>query len=224
MRSIQLVFAFSVLAMGQDTGVPPRPKASDYPSHQDTKSATLAAAVMPAKQLERMFGSDIAKHYVVLEVAVYPQNGDSVDVGRLDFGLKSGDAVTYAEKPRDVATPWPEKDRIPDRPVTVVGETGVVYGRSSDPVNGKRSGWGVYEGVGVTNDPRAKNPPSPPRQGPDPLAIEQRVRETMLPEGKTTIAVAGYLFFPQYKSKRQKGLELQWNKNGLTAVLLLPEK
>jgi len=224
MRLILLAFALSLPALAQDPGVVPRPQPSDYPTHQSTRTATLAAALVPTRQIERMFSSDIAKHYIVLEVAVYPQNGQSIDVAWLDFGLRLGDSVTYAEKPRDVATPWPGKNPSINRPVTVITETGVTYGRSSDPVNGKRSGWGVYEGVGVTNDPRAASPPSPPRQDSDPRMVEDRIRENILPEGRTTNPVAGYLFFPQSKAKRPKDLVLKWSKDGVTATLHVPEK
>ena len=103
-------------------------------------------------------------------------------------------------------------------------ETGVVYSRTNDPVNGRRSGWGTYEGVGVTNDPRAAAPPPPPRQGPDPQIVEQRVREKSLPQGRTRNAVAGYLFFPQYTKHKGSGMELQWSKDDASVALRLPEK
>jgi hypothetical protein len=223
MRMFCLIASAGLLAFAADTGVPPRASASDYQAHQTTPSAVLAASIVPAKQIEKMFSADIAKQYIVVEVAIYPQNSQPFDVDWFDFGLKVGDTVAYVEKPRDVATPWPEKNKIPDKPVTVVTEAGVVYGRSSDPVNGRRSGWGTYEGVGVTNDPRAASPPQP-RQGPDPQAVEQRVQQTMLPEGAATAPVAGYLFFPQYNLRKAKGAEkqLQWSHQGGSAVLRLP--
>ena len=221
MRLIPLLFAVSLLAYGSDQGVAPRAAASDYPVHQTFQDAMLAVAIVPVKQIERMFSPDTAKHYVVLEIAVYPENSQTVDVERLDFGLKLGDTVVYSEKPGDIATPWPEKNRVPNKPVTVITDTGVVYSKSSDPVNGKRSGWGVYEGVGVTNDPRAVNPP-PLKQGPAPQIVEDRVRETILPEGPTRVAVAGYLFFPQYTKHKGDAMEVQWRRNGSTVTLPLP--
>jgi hypothetical protein len=226
MRSILLAFVFNVLVCAGDRGLTPRARASDYQANQTTKDATLAASIVPARQIEKMFTAEIARHYIALEVAVYPQDGKTVNLGLLDFGLKIGDSVTYAERPRDIAAPWPDKTTVPGGPVTVLTDTGVVYSRSSDPVNGKRSGWGVYEGVGVTNDPRAATPPTPPRQDRDPQIVEERINEIMLPEGRTTAAVAGFLFFPQYKTKRHKGmaLELQWSKDGTSAILRLVEK
>ena len=225
MRLIPLWLSMVLVAFAGN-GVPPRASASDYQVRQSTRNAILAASIVPSKQVEKMFSADIAKQYIVLEVGVYPQNAQAFDVDWFDFGLKIGDTVAYVEKPRDVATPWPEKKTTPDKPVTVVTDAGVVYSRSSDPVYGKRSGWGTYEGVGVTNDPRAAQPPGPPRQGPDPQMVEQRVLDMMLPEGAATNPVAGYLFFPQYNLRKAKSGEkqLQWSKNDASAVLRLPTK
>ena len=99
-----------------------------------------------------------------------------------------------------------------------------MYSRSSDPVNGRRSGWGTYEGVGVTHDPRAAAPPAP--SGTDPQDLERRVEEIVLPEVRTSTAVAGYLFFPEYKAKHHKGdvMEPHWSKDGDSAILRLREK
>ena len=220
MRSIHILAFCSVLAWAGDTSVPPRPSASDYPVHQNSNSGTLAAARVPARQIEKMFSADIAREYVVVEVAVYPKDGQSFEVDWFDFGLKDGDTVMHAEKPRDVATPWPEKRNVAS-PVTVTNETGVVYARSSDPVNGRRSEWGTYEGVGVTNDPRAATPPAP-RQGPDPQVVEQRVSDKSLPPGPASAAVAGYLFFPAYAKHKKGPLELQWTKDHESVILRLP--
>src|SRR5262245_42817987 len=111
MRTLLLVLA-SFVAIARD-GISPRPSAADYPARQSAKNATLAAAVVPAEQVRKMFSDDVAKQYTVVEVAVYPVNGDAVDVDALDFSLKSGNTIVHAEKPRDVAMPWPEKSSPP---------------------------------------------------------------------------------------------------------------
>ena len=226
MRLIPVLTTLTLLAWAADQGVPPRASASDYEAHQSTTSATLAASIIPARQIEKLFSAEIARQYVVLEVAVYPQNGQKFDVDWFDFGLKTGDTVAHVDKPRDVAASiWPESKRPSDNPVTVTSETGVVYSRSNEPVYGRRTEWGTYEGVGVTNDPRAAPPPSMPRPDVDPRIIEQRVDQKMLPEGQTSTAVAGYLFFPRYKQKHRRGetVELQWSKNSASAVLRLTQ-
>ncbi len=218
MRATSVALAFSLLLSAQD-GVPPRNRPSDYAVHQQIQSATIAASRVTASQIEKMFSPDVARQYVVLEIAIYPTDSFTVDWN--DFALKIGDTVVHPEKPRDVVTPWPEKQTAdPNRP-KVITETGVVYSRTNDPVNGKRSGWGTYESVGVTNDPRATNPPPAPRQGPDSQIVEQRVREKMLPERQTRAPLAGYLFFPQYAKGKRHPMELQWTD---AVTLRIPEK
>src|SRR5437879_7617 len=140
MRNTCLVFGLAMVLCAQD-GVPPRNKASDYSAHQQTKSATIAASRIAGSQVEKMFSPDVARQYVVIEVAIYPSDVFTVDWN--DFALKMGDTVVRVEKPRDIVTPWPEKQQPvdPNRP-KVITETGVIYQRTNDPVNGKRSGWG----------------------------------------------------------------------------------
>lgn len=224
MRLILPILGFSLLLSAGD-GVPPRPGPTDYPVRQPAAAATLAAVRVPARQVEKMFSPEIARQYVVLEVAVYPRDGASFDVDWFDFNLKIGGTIVHVEKPRDVVTPWPEKSRLPSNMPAVVTETGVVIGHTSDPVNGGRTEVGTWQGVGVTNDPRAGAPPAPPKQGPDPQIVEQRVRERSLPEGIARKAVAGYLFFPLYKAKHRNSLlELDWSRDNDSAALRLPEK
>jgi hypothetical protein len=220
MRLICVLLIGGLLAIAGGQGVAPRASASDYDAHQGAGEAMLAASVLPPKQIEKLFSSRIAKDFFVIEVAVYPGNGRNFDVDWFDFGLKSGDTVAHVERPRDVAMAWPERaGGVGGKPVTVITDTGVAYGRVSDST-GHHSEVGTYENVGVTTDPRAA---APPKQGPDPQVVEARVRDKMIPEGQTSAPVAGYLFFPQLK-KRHKGdmAELQWSKNRESAALRLP--
>lgn len=221
MRNGLLFLALTSILAGQP-GIAPRPSPADYPAHEFIPNGVLAAAIVPPRQVERMFSADVARHYAVVETAIYPQDGRSVDVDRIDFSLKIGNTLSRSEAPRDVATPWPEKNRLPDSPVTVTGETGVIYTRSSDPVNGRRSGWGTYQSVGVGNYPR--NTP-PPASAPGPSPLEQRVREKSLPAGTARSAVAGYLFFPSdSKIKKTDAIQLIYSNPNASAVLDLPRK
>ncbi len=223
MRVIGSVCFAAMLAGAGDSGVPPRATASDYPVHQNAKTATLAAVLVPAEQTSKMFSADIARRYVVVEVAVYPTDGHEFDCDWFDFALKIGNTISHVEKPRDVATPWPEKNTSPQKPVSVTSETGVIYSRTNDPINGRRSGWGTYEGVAVTTDPRASAPPPPRHAEVDPQMIERRVRERSLPEGRTRSAIAGYLFYPQYSKKHKAdAVELQYSKDEVFVTLRFP--
>jgi hypothetical protein len=139
MRSVGLAVLFSGLAAAQNSGVPPRPSASEYPVHAEMKSATLAAAIVPSEKVRKMFSSDVNNHYVVVEVAVYP--GQSFDVDRLNFSLKIGDTVSYAARPREAAESWPERRGPLANGPEVTTETGVIYERSHDPINGTGPRW-----------------------------------------------------------------------------------
>src|SRR5260370_42254494 len=107
MRLIPVALTVSVVVMASDGGISPRTSASDYDARQSVTGATLAAAIVPARQIERLFSAEISREYIVVEVAVYPQSGQTFDVDWFDFGLKIGDTVAQVEKPRDVSTGWP---------------------------------------------------------------------------------------------------------------------
>lgn len=208
------------LVFAKDSGVPPRASASDYAAKHDLSAATLAASVVPAKQVEKLFSSRIAKDFVVVEVAVYPENGRNFDVDWFDFGLKTGDTVAHVEHPREVAMAWPEKTGDTNKPVTVITDTGVAYGHYSDSTGQHRNQLGTYENVDVTNDPRSATPPNP---GPDPQLVEARIQDKVLPQGHAKTPLAGYLFFPRTGKKHKGDLaELQWSKDRESARLKLP--
>jgi hypothetical protein len=68
-------------------------------------------------------------------------------------------------------------------------------------VTGRRAS-GVYTAAGVgvgVGDPGP--PPPPPGVNQDPSRIEQELEDQSLPEGKTSQAVAGYLYFPKPSGK-----------------------
>ena len=51
------------------------------------------------------------------------------------------------------------------------------------------------------------------------------MRDKALPEGATSHAVAGYLYFPVYgKRKKTDALELEYTKDGAELNLALPAK
>jgi hypothetical protein len=83
---------------------------------------------------------------------------------------------------------------------------------------------GTYEDVAVITGPQPPPPPPPPSQDPD--IIRRRIEDTQLPEGDTTTAIAGYLFFPLHKMKVHKGsiVELQWSLPQEPATVRLEQK
>jgi hypothetical protein len=219
------VAAICALAFAGGQGVPPRSKPADYPVHQSAKNgaatATIAAAIVPSDQVRKMFSSDIASNYVVVEVAIYPDDGQSFEADRYDFSLKTGDKIAHADAPPDVALPWGEKKNPLDSKVHVTEDAGVVYSRSNDPYYGKRQGVGTYESTTVSDVP----PPQQPQSGPDPRVVEAKLRDKALPEGRTADRVAGYLYFPQYsRKKRGDAVELEYAKQDVEVDLRFPAK
>jgi hypothetical protein len=226
MRAFWLAgLTMAALAAGDDSGLTPRGKPSDYPVHDTAKTAIIAAAIVPPDVVRKILTPDIGKGYVVVEVAIYPEDGHSFDVDLMDFSLKIGDQVIHADKPRDVAMPWPEKKTtLGDRGPAVTTETGVIVARGPNPVTGRpQTSAGTWESVSVSNDPRGRNPP-PPSSKPDQSAAEARVRARALPQGETKRVVAGYLYFPQY-GRKHKGdaIALNYSKDDVSVDLPFPK-
>jgi len=212
-----------VVAVCAGDGVPPRANSSDYPVHREAPNATIAASLVPPELAKKIFPPDAIKHYIVMEVAVFPLEGQTAYVDSLDFDLKfSDDEVSYPRSPQEVMSVWAEKGAPqPPNKVDVTGETGVVYTSGNDPVNGRSRGWGTYSGVGV-----GSGQPTPPRPlSTDPNAFEAKMRASALPEGPAVRPVAGYLYFAIPSKKRKSGpLELQYLKDGVVVSLPIPAK
>jgi hypothetical protein len=208
------------LAAGDDTGLPPRATPSDYPVHDNVKTAVLAAAIVPPAQVKKIFSTDIGKRFIVVEVAVYPEPGHNFDIDLFDFALRTGDQLLHAAKPGDMATPWQDKGGQPgNRGPTITTESGVVVNRETDPITGRpRTSVGTYEGVSASNYPPPNNPAPPP----DPGAIQAKTRDMALPEGATRIPVAGFLYFRQSGSKRDS-LTLSYSTDDVSIDLKLPK-
>ena len=204
--------------------MPPRSSASEYQAHQSAKDAEIGASVVPPDQAARILSADIRKKYLVLEVAIYPRAGRSIDLRTLDFALKTGPAEkSYPAAPQEIASIWREhKPGIRGPGVNVVTETGVVFGRGTNSATGRTDhGWGTYSGVGIDNAPR---PYPPASSGIDPYAVEERIRRLALPEGPAAQAIAGYLFFPLLKKRKPANLHLEYYQSGAAIDLQLPTK
>lgn len=193
--------------------------------HQAVKTAVLAAVIIPPEQVRKELTPDINKGYIVVEVAIYPEDGHSFDVDRLDFSLKLGDQIIHADKPRDVAMPWPEKKTtLGNKRQAVTTETGVIVAHGTNPATGRpQTTAGTWEAVGVSNDPRDRDPAPPPSK-PDQSAAEARIHDRALPEGETKRPVAGYLYFPQYGRKHKgNAIALNYSKEDVSVDLPFPK-
>jgi hypothetical protein len=221
--SIAVAGLSAVLAVHAGEGVPPRASSSDYPASQQAQNAIIAAAPVSRDLVKKLFPSEVNKNYVVLEVAVFPLEGQTAYIDSFDFSLKvNADEVSYPRPPEAIVSVWAEKSAPqPPSKVGVTGETGVVYSSGKDPVNGRSSGWGTYSGVEV--GPGQPTPPQP--LSTDPQVFEANVRARALPQGAAVRPIAGYLYFPVAPKKRKSGpMELQYLKDGALVTLTIPAK
>ncbi len=229
MRSILCSLTFVALAWSGD-GRSPRSSAPDYPAHQDTKTATIAAMRVPPEQLNKIFPSDLSRKYVIVEVAVYPKDGMTFEAAAMDFVLRLPDNETRPETAEEVAAMWrPHNNPRPDivSKTHVDTETGVLIAHGQDPVTGRPvTSTGTYQRVGVSSgdDPRQPAPYPSGSSDVDADRFEAMLTKWSLPEGRTASPIAGYLYFPlppKVKGKL-KSLELQYAHDGATASLTLP--
>jgi hypothetical protein len=214
----------SALAFAGD-GRTPRSSSSDYPVHQDTATATIAAIRVPADQLNKTFPADFAKKYVVVEVAIYPKDGATVDVAAMDFVLKLADSESRPDTPEEIAGIWRPHTAHPDvtSKTHVTTETGVIVGSGTDPVTGRRvTNTGTYEKVGVSNGGDPNRPVNyPTGSSADADRIEAQLAKWELQDGKTSSPVAGYIYFPVAQKKSKGALELQYAHENASANLKL---
>jgi len=207
-------------------GVPPRATPSDYPAFQRTQDFFIGATLLSNDQVKRVLPADVAKKYVVVEVAFYPRDGATVEVFAFDFSLRFGKEMeTHPVTPEETSTGTVSHGRGPKIPeqVHIEKEVGVIVATGTDPVTGRRgTGVGTYEGIGVGIGGGGSRRSPPPSSGGSAKAdrIEQQLRDKVLPEGKTTAPVAGYLYFPK-KGASGPG-ELKYIRNSIQVVLQLP--
>ena len=219
------IFGVATIAHASDPGVPPRAASTGYPVHGPAESATIAAAIMPPNQVSKMFPPDISKDYVVVEVAIYPENGVPFDAHSADFSLRVGQRIGRADSPIDVA-PWPDR-RVPAirSPVDVTAQVGVIHESENDPAYGRQRGTATYTGIAVSSPGHDNLPPPPPDPRVDTRIVQDKAQRMALPEGDTKVAIAGYLYFPQYaKRKKSDEIELRYAKDYATLNLIFPKQ
>jgi len=220
-RLTVLGLAATVLLADGSRGIRPRGDAADYPSHATAPEVALGAAMIPPSQVKKLFATDLnGGGYIVVEVSVYPEAGHEVDVAPGDFLLQMGpnSETLRAVSPAAIAAILQKKNTPPPPPkrgdITVVPTATIGYESGGyDPVTGQRT-HGVYTGVGVGVGVGGAG--APPVAGPaatdrDRGTMQQELEDKALPEGKTTMPVAGYLYFPKPVGKlKNPASELTW--------------
>jgi len=212
-----------LLLAGDGNGIRPRGNASDYPAHETAGGTTVAGAVIPPDQCRRMFSADLDHAgYVVIEVAIYPENNREVDLSSNDFMLRIGSEsdASRAVSARTLAASLYKKDNRQPKvgpPIDVATSSTIGWENGRDPITGQRRS-GVYTGggVGVGTGTGRGYPDDPQRPAPtnrDRATVEQELLDKALPEGPTRRAVAGYLYFPK-PSKKTKNASYEMTYYG----------
>ena len=217
---------FSVFAFAAPKGTVARSAAIKYPAHDEQDGVAMGAVLLTPQQARSTFVSDVNHCCLVVEIALYPQKGQNLDVSLNDFALRTigTDKAVKAASPTLISGTLQKKaaagrDVVVSPSAGVGYESGVVY----DPMTGQpRRGGGVYtqSGVGVGIG-------SPGSQGAgtdgDRKVMEAELDEKGLPEGAVATPVAGYLYFPLAKKAKNAHYELEYTLNGNKVVLRLAE-
>jgi hypothetical protein len=218
-RAALLVVAFTGTLTGQD-GTLPKSSAQDYPAH-----ATLDKLSIGAEYLVHSFSRGremyVAKDYLVVEVALYPTAGGSLQVNSAQFSLRVNGRkqALLPQAPEFVAASL----KFPDtsgglHSVETVGP--VVFG---EPRPVER----------FPGDPNARTGPAPPQIPEDnpggiekqaPVKPEELVIVTALQDGEIRKPASGFLYFPyRGKASRVRSLELVFaSPAGATSMPLIP--
>lgn len=233
MRAMVMTLGFAAALLGADPrGLKPRSGPADYPAQDAGRDVTIAAAVLTPEQVKSTFSTDM-KQYLVIEVGVFPAQGQTIDVAAGDFALRAGDQgnVVRAANPRAIAAanqrknaPPPDPQRASDVTIYPTATVGVASG--TDPWTGRRTS-GVYTGAGVGvgiggNGGGISDPPRPASTDRDREVMQQELTDQMLPEGKITAPAAGYLYFPYPQKAKTVALELQYYAAGGKIRVPLP--
>ena len=233
MRCVVLIYLLACLLLAGDvSGIRPRESSADYTAHQKVPGATVAAAVIPPDQVKKLFATDLnAGGYIVIEVGIYPEGGAEIGVSSGDFLLRVGSnpAIVRNASARAIAAALQRPSKPPEirrkSDINVYPTATIGYESGTDAYGRKRSGvyTAVGVGVGVGDDPAASAPPRPASTDRDHATMEQELADKALPEGKTTRAVAGYLYFPKPTARQKNSAyEITWYGSDRQVHLTIP--
>lgn len=222
---IAVGFALAVsLAFAAPKGTVARSAAIKYPAHAEQDGVAIGAVLLTSQETRANFASDLNHCCLVVEFALYPQKDQPIDLSSNDFSLRAvgNDTAAKASSAKVISASL-QKKAASTRDVVVSPSVGIGYesGAVYDPTGQRRGGGGVYtqSGVGVGIG-------SPGSQGgatdADRTAMEVELSEKGVPEGLTSIPVAGYLYFPLSRKKNTRH-QLEYTLNGNKVVLLLAE-
>ena len=215
-------------AAGQSAGAKgtvPREAADRYPANAQHDGVAIGAKLLTAEEAHKAFVANVNDCCLVVEVGLYPHGDKPLDVNFDDFKLRvvGTDTTVKPQTAWQVATAL-QKNHDKQHDVSVESSVGVGYeaGTYIDPVTGQpRHVHGVYTsaGVGVGVDPSG----SPSAASDHELdVVKAEFKEKGLLEGSASLPVAGYLYFPIPKKKKDAKLALEYTIDEEKVTLALP--
>lgn len=209
------------LMAGEPAGTVPRSSALQYPAHSKANGAAMGARVLTAKQVRRVFATDLNRCCLVVEVSVYPAEGKPVNVSLNGFALQKGNS-RHSVKPssaRLLSAELQQQKMAPERQsrtgVNVYPEVNVGYESVINPYTLQRESGVVYGagvGVGIGSEPSSRRPSASTPL--DRKEMELELNAKGLPQGKTVVPVAGYIYFSLSKKDRKGAHHLKYTLNG----------
>ena len=143
----------SVFAVAAPKGTVARSAAIKYPAHAEQDGVAMGAVLLTSQQARRNFVSDLNHCCLVVEIALYPQKGQNLDVSLNDFALRTiGTDSAVRAASATLISGTLQKKAAAGRDVVVSPSAGVGYesGVVYDPITGQpRRGGGVYTQTGV---------------------------------------------------------------------------
>jgi hypothetical protein len=205
-RGLVLSVVLAGIGVAASPGIRPRGIVSDYPAHESTAAFEVGAVRIPPADVKKMFAADLSRAgYVVIEVGVYPVQGAEVDLAPDAFTLhtESGRIAARVVDPDAMAAEI-ARERVPSAPRVsdVFRTSGASTGRGRliGPPDGNADRPSVFGGD-VEDYPQVSTVSKL-------AAVEQELWAKSLPDGKTKVPVAGYLYFPKPSGKASGDWEL----------------
>jgi len=205
------VFLFAGLVHGRG-GLPARSAPDSYPAQAQGRGFIVAAEVMSPEQVRNEFSTTLTPMYQVLEVAVFPAQGSTVDVIALDFAVRVDGRLIRPAAPGTIAMRNQKKAAAGGKDVVLWPSAGVSTGTWG-------TGAGVGVGVGVAN-----GRPGPGSTDRDRRTMESELDDRGFQDALLDKPAAGYLYFPVGETKsRTMELIYQYDKGEVRVPVDIPK-
>lgn len=187
----------------------PRSSAEKYHAHATQGGVSVGAELLTSKEVSKEFAADVNHCCLVVQVAVYPGQDESLNLSLDNFTLIA-DGTGTPIRPQSatvLSAKLGKNNRLNDGPTTAAN-AGVGYESATytDPATGqKEHAHNVTASVGTSVDggPAATAEP-------DSEAIRRELSDKGLPEAKVTTPVSGYLYFALPKQKKDAKYRLEF--------------